>query len=283
MAFKFYKDADGDSLEKESEVYDILIKSDKKSIHEAVFPQLIARGKLTIAEKQVPYLVTSILPGDCLQEDYDELSPFDLSHIAKFLGRTLKILHSLPLEKANLFKGDWDPFVTFLENQKSNSLRTHQLTGTISKHLLNQLNSFLPQNILSIIDKGSNPVFLHGDITDENLLGIALEPENEQAHNEVTWSPSGIIDFGDARVGDPIYDFISLHIACFRCDKQLFAEFLKSYGFKDWDKTHAYRAMCYSLLHPCDAMRSVYQWKPEYKKVKDLHTLTAHLWDISQP
>lgn len=148
---------------------------------------------------------------------------------------------------------------------------------------------------------------LHGDVTDENvLLGAKdqgeehtskkpkIENENnvnitkqDSSYANKVVSISGLIDFGDAMIGDLMYELVSLHISVFKCDKKLLRIFLENYG-KDYFpclssmKKFTYVAMCYTLLHPCDAMRTVYQYKPGYRSHQSWEDVADAIWNLDQ-
>jgi len=161
-------------------------------------------------------------------------------------------------------------------------------------------DSYLPKDITTFL-RGSQLCFLHGDIADVNLLGTfveeeaysprgadtksAAEPQNKVAHPKV-WMPSAIVDFGDAMVGDPIYDIVALHLSVFRCDSVLLHYFLQSYGWEfshnGWDM-FAYKAMCYTLMHKEDAIRTVISFHPEWQTITSLTELANAIWKKCNP
>ena len=53
--------------------------------------------------------------------------------------------------------------------------------------------------------------------------------EDDEA-GEDFWIPLSVIDFGDAKVGDPLWDLVPLHISCFRADKRLLRKFCQTYA-----------------------------------------------------
>jgi len=94
--------------------------------------------------------------------------------------------------------------------------------------MIEQIVKYLPRSPMQLFMPCINePLFLHADMTDENLLG--------QLQNGI-WEPIGLLDFGDSRVGDLIYELIPIHIDIFKCDKNLTMELMKSYGLEIWQK-----------------------------------------------
>jgi hypothetical protein len=116
---------------------------------------------------------------------------------------------------------------------------------------------------------------LHCDLGDDHVLG-RFEGQR--------WRPTGIIDFGDAKVGDRVYELIALHIGLFRCDKRLLRVFLESYGFDTGPRDRfLLRAMSFALLHEFDVLKPVFEDYPAARAAGDLGELAALLWDVEQP
>ena len=87
------------------------------------------------------------------------------------------------------------------------------------------------------------------------------------------WVPSAIIDFADAKSGDPLYDLVALHMTVFQCNKRHLLGFLDAYcaacgdgvDFEDVfgpRATFSRRAMWTTLLHPCNALAFLYRALP---------------------
>lgn len=54
--------------------------------------------------------------------------------------------------------------------------------------------------------------------------------------DKTIWKPVGVIDFGDVKRGDRLYDLISAHVDLFKCDKSLTLRMMASYGLDDWKR-----------------------------------------------
>lgn len=233
---------------------------------------------------------------ESLLDCYSKLNYFDLERMAYFLGKLLKNLHELNVEKLKFMNISWSPFIEFMKIQRRKIIQNYQKWKVLPYYLLNQLETYLPsietlENVLLTQDK---PKLLHGDITNENLLISFQNKEMNENYkkmkneliellnnNNISWKCIYLIDFGDAQFGDIVYEFIPLHISVFRCNKQLLKIFLKSYDFSNLEN-FPYKAMCLTLLHPSDAMSSVYYWKPNLRKFHNFNDLATELWDISK-
>jgi len=102
-----------------------------------------------------------------------------------------------------------------------------------------------------------------------------------------TMVPKGLIDFGDAKVGNPLYDLVALHLSSFRCSKSLLKEFLKSYGTPVENNRlfappncFSRRAMKLCLLHPCDTIRPIQHYVPKTKKAESWEEIEQLIWSI---
>jgi hypothetical protein len=63
-------------------------------------------------------------------------------------------------------------------------------------------------------------------LVDSNEHVINVDPRGVWPEG-VKWKPVSLIDFGDTLVGDTAYELVAIHLALFRCDKELLAEFVK--------------------------------------------------------
>lgn len=107
------------------------------------------------------------------------------------LGEFLSVLHSLPLDQmANLVQVDDDP----LEQWRNDAAKLYQ-----------QVKAHVPPTYRAAIEaflraapvaRGDKRVFSHNDLGMEHVL---VDP--------VTWTITGVIDWSDAAIDDPAYDF----------------------------------------------------------------------------
>lgn len=222
-----------------------------------------------------------------------------------------------------------------------------RLFSSIPWRLLLQLESYLP-DIDSIDDliPDFQPVFLHGDLTDENILGrldsspiyprqslrpwlesigfgqyselfdreeldqsnfhllserhlekmaIPLGPrlelleraqnggfrirESREPSEEIApldWTPKHLVDFGDAKCGDPLYDFIALYFSVFKGRKELFQQCVSMVASEEL----SYRAMCLTILHPSSALSAVFQYFPQAKAAENWNEVANLVYNM---
>jgi aminoglycoside/choline kinase family phosphotransferase len=100
-----------------------------------------------------------------------------------------------------------------------------------------------------------------------------------------------VIDFGDAMLGDPLWDLVSLHVSALQCDKTLLVRALEAYhGCALAKLTHimglprasfAGLMMCYTLLHPCRALEQALSRVPRLGVCSSWEHLAAELWGLA--
>ena len=116
------------------------------------------------------------------------------------------------------------------------------------------------------------PRLLHCDLNADHLLGVFVNGR---------WQPTGILDFGDAKIGDPLYELVALHLYLFEGDPARLRLFLDSYGWDDTMRHHfVRRAMCYTLLFEFNAFAQPFQHWPHWRMVETLDELARLIWTL---
>jgi len=91
----------------------------------------------------------------------------------------------------------------------------------------------------------------------------------------------GMIDFGDAIVGDLMFELIPLHLDAFRCNKSLLLAFVESYGLTEkLNADGSKKLMNWCLLHPFNVMAGIFERHPEIGCLANLEDVAAWLWQI---
>jgi Ser/Thr protein kinase RdoA (MazF antagonist) len=212
-----------------------------------------------------PYVVTQLIPGLSISES--EISYTDRLDIAAWLGVVVRRLHSLPL--VTPFSAEWKPFHQFLAARRAELVADHTRWGSLPAHLLAQIEEYVP-DVTTLIDENEMPALLHCDLNSDHVLG-----ENIAGH----WRPTGIIDFGDARVGDRIYELVALHLGLFNCDGAMLKTFLEAYGFDEsLRRNFAKRAMCMALLYEFNDCSFIFKYIPAAASVGTLDELADLVW-----
>ncbi len=233
-------------------------------------PHLVASGTLA-ADGRWPYIITTVIPGQSFGEGRARVSQSDTLAIATLLGQTLRQLHSTPTEHTPALVELRQEFRQFIDRQYAQCLANHQKWNTLPRHLLDQIPRYLAQQ--PRLNAGTTACLIHADLTHDHLLG-----EFHHGH----WQPTGLIDFGDAWVGDPMYEWVALHLSLFQLDRQLLRACLNAYTF-DTARQGDFieRAMVATLLFEFNPFEPIAQHRPEVLTATTLAEVALQLWDVT--
>jgi hygromycin-B 7''-O-kinase len=235
-------------------------------------PAVLAEGQLLSPGKDWhwPYLVFEFIPGVSIGEVFHRISEKDRLRIAAELGAVIYNLHHLPLGDSQVFQPDWSAYLDFLNGQQQVCVTRHREWGRMPAHLVDLIDSYLfPLD--DWIDMDKTPHLIHADLTRDHLLGKLEEDQ---------WHTGGLIDFGDAMIGDLYYELAALHLDLFHGDKKMLKRFLETYGSIPVDDRFVRKAMTATLLHQFDVMGPLFERLPHLRAVPQLQELAALLWDI---
>jgi Ser/Thr protein kinase RdoA (MazF antagonist) len=232
-------------------------------------PSLVATGKLFDEQDgwPWPYIVTRVVPGLSITES--SVSYTDHLDVAAWLGTIVRRMHSLPLVAGGPLSPEWKPFLQFLAARRAEVVANHARWGSLPAHLVAQIDEYIP-DLTTLIDEEGIPALLHCDLNSDHVLG-----ESVAGH----WRPTGVIDFGDARVGDRIYELVALHLGLFHCDGAMLKTFLEAYGFDEaLRRDFAKRAMCMALLYEFNDCSFIFKHIPAAASVGTLDELAELVW-----
>jgi aminoglycoside phosphotransferase (APT) family kinase protein len=236
-------------------------------------PALVAHGELfgTDGGWPWPYLITSLLAGQNLGEA--ALSATEREAVVDWLAPVVRRIHTLPIEYTATLRPSWEAFERFLHAQRASASARRPPWDQLPHPLRDSLDAFLARPLL--LPTGSAPMLIHADLNQDHVLGSA---------HEGGWLPTGIIDFGDAKVGDLAYELVALHLGLFNCDKQLLARFLQAYGLPaaQWPALLR-RAMTMTVLHEFDVLGSLCRQFPAAAAAPSLDALAPLIWDPGAP
>ena len=226
---------------------------------------VLASGRLAHAPGW-RYLVLDYLPGISLGEVTQEVSSPNKLALARWLGTALKRIHRVKVpDKTALPR---------LSKRKLNfwaARRKREGWPGWPPHLAGQVDGYLATG--GAIVSRLSLHFIHADMTSDHLLG---EWKNH------TWTAGGIIDFGDAMLGNIYYELAALHLDLFAGDRRLLAEFLSAYllsGDDRQDFTH--KAMSVALMHQFDVIAPLFARQPVLGRVRRLEDLAERLWNVN--
>ncbi len=240
-------------------------------------PTLLQRGTIgSDGAWSWEYLISSQLPGESYGTVRDQFSVENRHDVARFIAEVAASIHRLnpiPLEPSPLTLS-WRTWDTFMERQIRSCTEQHRAWGTLPDQLVDQIAHYLMRTTASAPPvHADSPVVMHCDLTADHILG-------EWHWN--TWLPTGVIDFGDARVGDHLYELVALHIECFEGDKDLLRTYLVYGGIGAARQPEfSFAAMRMTLLHEFNVLETVCAFMPEVRQMRTLDQLAAALWDVN--
>jgi hygromycin-B 7''-O-kinase len=224
-------------------------------------PEIVASGEL----EGWPYLVLRRLAGERLDRAWPRLDARSREVIAGELGAFAARLHALSLRGLDALPRDWEGFV---HAQRERCLEHHRAHGA-DEAWLAATRGFLER----ALDPSPRRVPLHADLCDDNLL---VREAGGRARLVA------VLDFADARVGDPEYEFAGPSLFLASPDGSLQRACLRAYGYaeQDLDERLALRLTAWVLLHRYvhlpDVLASVGSPAP-----RDPVALARRLWPFS--
>ncbi len=216
-----------------------------------------------------PYLIFEYIHGTSIGEAYEQVSFEDKLALSRQLGKATRRMQGLSLDGAPLFRAGQDAYARFLQGQCERWVANHREWRSLPDHLLDQLEAYvLP--VGALVDRRFPYGLIHADITRDHILG-RLETGR--------WATLGLIDFGDARAGNVLYDLAALHLDLFRYDKRLLQAYLGAYGLSE-DPQFSHLAMSAALLHQFNVFEGLMEALPQAKFVASFEDLAQMIWDV---
>jgi hygromycin-B 7''-O-kinase len=227
-------------------------------------PRLVAEGEI----EGWPYLIVTAVEGVPLNEVWDAIEMPDREHIAARCGEFMAWLHTTPTEGLDAIATDWSAFVERQLQECANQLAQSELDERLVRSTLEFLDD-LP----SLLEPEFQPVLLSADVTDEHVL---------VGKRDGRWELTGYIDFGDAMVGHPYYEFVAPGCCITYSSARLRRAMLLGYGFSEaqLDERLSERLMAYTLTHRfIDVPYLLTLFEPRH--IEHLDDLRSALWSFS--
>lgn len=222
-------------------------------------PQLVAEGELD----GWPYLLLSHVAGrpiGTLWPDLDEATRVD---VARQLGALLARLHAVDVTTCAPIHEDWPTYARALRADAV----TRQAGYGLDPAWVADLAAFVAD--LPPMEAGRE-VFLHADVTDEH---VHLEQRDGR------WTVTGLIDFGDAMVGDWRYEFAAPLVFITQGRPAAQRALLEGYGVPpaDLDASLGRSLVAWAFLHRWGRIAS-YTRFARGKTPTSLEALAASIW-----
>ncbi len=196
-------------------------------------PRLVAEGQL----EGWPYLVITAVRGTPLCQVWDELSVEERLSIAHQCGAFMSWLHTTPQAGLDVIAVDWPTFVA----TQTEACIEQIMDAGLDRGWVASIRAML-ERVAPTPEVGACCVLLSADVTDEHVM---------VEQRDGGWRFSGYIDFGDAMLGHPLYEFGAPGCSIVRGAPALARALLLGYGYSDpeLDLGLAERLTAYTLLH----------------------------------
>jgi len=226
-------------------------------------PELLAIG----AVEGWAYLVQRRLPGQMMRVPWPDLPQPTKLALARQQGEIMAALHALPIANAPASLAfDWTEMLT---EQKVECFQEMQAAG-VPAALLEDLISYLAAAEPLIAADGPT-VLLHGDLDAINLL---IEEHNG------TWRITGLVDWGDIKLGPAAHDFISPGIHSYRSQRELLHAWYAGYGLHDEQRSphFVHNVMARSLLYYASEFARYLKLVPQTEQCQDWACVADCFW-----
>jgi hygromycin-B 7''-O-kinase len=196
-------------------------------------PRPVAEGEI----EGWPYIIVTAVEGVPLNEVWGAMATPDRERIAARCGELMARLHAMPTEGLEAIAVDWP---TFVERQTQDCVDQIAQAGLDERWTRETIEFFA--GLSPLFEPGFRPVLLSADVTDEHIL-VSLR--------DGKWDMTGFIDFGDAMLGHPHYEFAAPGCCITRGSPRLQRAMMLAYGYLE-DQLNADladRLMAYTLIH----------------------------------
>ena len=199
-------------------------------------PRVLAAGE----REGWRYLVLARMPGRSLYSLWPSLTDERKAPILLGVGRALAALHEIDSPEIG---ADWR---SFLEREIPASTR-RQADWGVPDNLVAGIESFARRHLE--VETRRTPL-LHADLTGQNVL----------AADDLRLT--GIIDFGDAQRGDPLYDLVTPALLLAQGKRPLLAALLDGYGLASRNHDLQLKLTAFAAVHRFNPLTRYLGWAP---------------------
>jgi hygromycin-B 7''-O-kinase len=229
-------------------------------------PEIVAEGQI----KGWNYLIMSRISGLPLDTIWDALQRTERLKIARNVGQMIARLRDVPVSGLDEITFDWR---TFLIDQIAEAY-DHPPLPELAWEPKQEIRRFF-ESLSGLMDEGFQPVLLLADITREHVFVERLDGE---------WQMVGYLDFGDAMVGHPDYEFVAPGLEIGGGNPEILQTLLITAGYpvEALDETLCRRLMAYTLIHRYVDLTSVFSEIPQAVEAANLDELAQRVWPIQR-
>ena len=196
------------------------------------------------------YLITRYCPARPFSELRSQLSDSESASLAGQLGRITRALHGFDMSRFAYPSADqvWSDLLT---QRRRAAVSELVAAGVLDDALKGPLEALLDDAIAA--DKSESRVVAHGDLGADHVLC---------APTEDGWRIEALIDFGDAKIGAPEYEWMPVWMGFCERDANLARAYLRAYEPELLnDMEFPVRAVAWSLLHDFGADGLIELWQ----------------------
>lgn len=223
-------------------------------------PTIAFRGEMDpdAVDWKWPFLVLERLPGKPFSLYWNSASDAEQAMAARRIGKLLREIHrsgpghELPVSFTKSWPGG---FTEFLERNRERKRHWQEMQGAAVWDDLLRAD-------IKVLGQGWG-VLLHGDFDLSHLLSDGPKI-------------TGVLDFGDVLIGDPIYDFVSVSIWTFDRHADLLQAFAEGYELR-MEPKHFEKLGAFALLHEATEPHDIMPWIVD-SGATTLEELGRYLW-----
>ena len=249
-------------FEREREVYGVL------NGRLAVLPGFLGSG---VYRDQVdwPYLLIAYRPGVPIREMYGALTAVAKQNLGQQVGHIIRTIHNTPLSDLTHFDASLSGWHTFLRQRQEQCLTDIAQRTALSQTLLRALSAFLVDFVSIELDVPR--CLLHADLTEDHLL---LAGMGSRLHI------TALIDWADAEVAPPAYEWVALWFGLCQRDKLFFEAVMHGYDPTFcWNEPFRWRMLAYTCWHRFGAhIIEHLQQQDGETRMETLEDLLHYLW-----
>ena len=215
------------------------------------------------------YLAMEFCAGHPLDALAPELPPAALLDVAAQAGRAVRRLHAVdPQPLAAIDKGE--AWAALVQRRRRRVLPELLERGLIEARVAGELEGLLDQALAAA--RSVRHVVVHGDLNAEHVL------LQERAGR---WTVAALLDFGDARIGAPDYEWMPLWLGLCNRDATVLRAFLEAYDpALPADHRLGQRIAAWTLLHDygSDAIAELFEAGGADRPIASLEALQDLVW-----
>jgi hygromycin-B 7''-O-kinase len=229
-------------------------------------PELLSVGELD----SWGYLVQTKLPGELLKAIWPTLRLHEKHASARQHGRLMAALHALPIQQVPAqLAFDWPIMLT---EQAAECIVAMQRAG-VQETLVADIASYLEQ-LHPVLAADTDLRLLHGDFDAINLL-----VERPDRH----WRITGLVDWGDVKLGPSAHEFISPRVHMYREELNLLHSWYEGYELTAEQRTpnREHNLMVRAMLYYADEFASILGSAPEASQCQSWSEVAPYFWRMT--